>query len=100
MDAEGRHLVSEFVCRVLNYMDANGFDTVVPEHPGDSVDERPLMDFTPGYVLRALDSLPKAGSKTPWKLKQNYFLDVRMIRQGKVDDEALHFTKHHAPVGV
>jgi monooxygenase len=93
-------LVSEFVCRVLNYMDDNGFDTVVPEHPGDSVDERPLMDFTPGYVLRALDSLPKAGSKAPWKLKQNYFLDVRMIRQGKVDDEALHFTKHRAPVTV
>ena len=75
-------------------------DTVVPEHPGNSVDERPLMDFTPGYVLRALDELPKAGSKAPWKLKQNYFLDVRMIRQGKVDDEALHFTKHRAPVGV
>ncbi|BBZ30920.1 FAD-containing monooxygenase EthA [Mycolicibacterium madagascariense] len=93
-------LVSEFVCRVLNYMDANGFDTVVPEHPGNSVDERPLMDFTPGYVLRALDELPKAGSKAPWKLKQNYLLDVRMIRQGKVDDEALHFTKHRAPVGV
>lgn len=93
-------LVSEFVCRVLNYMDDNGFDTVVPQHPGDSVDERPLMDFTPGYVLRALDELPKAGSKTPWKLKQNYFLDVRMIRQGKVDDEALHFTKHRASVTV
>jgi monooxygenase len=93
-------LVSEYVCRILNYMDAGGFDTVVPEHPGDSVDERPLMDFTPGYVLRALDSLPKAGSKAPWKLKQNYFLDVRMIRQGKVDDEALHFTKHRVPVTV
>jgi monooxygenase len=93
-------LVSEYVCRILNYMDAGGFDTVVPEHPGNSVDERPLMDFTPGYVLRALDSLPKAGSKAPWKLKQNYFLDVRMIRQGKVDDEALHFTKHRAPVTV
>ncbi|MDT5105660.1 MAG: monooxygenase [Mycobacterium sp.] len=93
-------LVSEYVCRILNYMDAGGFDTVVPEHPGNSVDERPLMDFTPGYVLRALDSLPKAGAKAPWKLKQNYFLDVRMIRQGKVDDEALHFTKHRAPVTV
>ena len=93
-------LVSEFVCRVLNYMDAEGYDTVVPEHPGNSVDERPLMDFTPGYVLRALDELPKAGSKAPWKLKQNYFLDVRMIRQGKVDDEALHFTKHRAAVKV
>jgi monooxygenase len=93
-------LVSEFVCRVLNYMDANGFDTMVPEHPGDSVDERPLMDFTPGYVLRALDTLPKAGSKEPWKLKQNYLLDVRTIRQGKVDDAALHFTKHRVPVTV
>jgi monooxygenase len=58
------------------------------------------MDFTPGYVLRALDSLPKAGAKAPWKLKQNYFLDIRMIRQGKVDDEALHFTKHRAALPV
>ena len=40
-------LVSEFVCRVLNYMDANGFDRVEPQHPGDTVDELPLMDFTP-----------------------------------------------------
>jgi monooxygenase len=91
-------LVSEFVCRVLNYMDANGYDTVVPEHPGDSVDERPLMDFTPGYVLRALDRLPKQGSRAPWRLKQNYLLDLRLIRHGKVDDQALRFTKHPAPV--
>ena len=91
-------LVSEFVCRVLNYMDANGFDTVEPQHPGNSVDERPLMDFTPGYVLRALDYLPKAGHVAPWRLKQNYLLDLRLIRHGKVDDEALEFTKHRARV--
>jgi monooxygenase len=93
-------LVSEFVCRVLNYMDDKGYDTVVPQHPGDSVEERPLMDFTPGYVLRALDGLPKAGSRAPWRLKQNYLLDLRLIRHGKVDDEALHFTRHAAPVGA
>jgi monooxygenase len=91
-------LVSEFVCRVLNYMDAKGFDTVEPQHPGNSVDERPLMDFTPGYVLRALDYLPKSGHVAPWRLKQNYLLDLRLIRRGKVDDDALHFTKHRAPV--
>jgi monooxygenase len=91
-------LVSEFVCRVLNYMDAENYDTVVPEHPGDSVDERPLMDFTPGYVLRALDSLPKAGSRAPWRLKQNYLLDLRLIRHGKVNDEALHFSRQTARV--
>jgi monooxygenase len=91
-------LVSEFACRVLNYMDDNGFDRVEPQHPGNSVDERPLMDFTPGYVLRALDYLPKAGHVAPWRLKQNYLLDLNLIRRGKVDDEALLFTKHRVPV--
>ena len=93
-------LVSEFVCRVLNYMDSQGFDTVVPQHPGDSVDERPLMDFTPGYVLRALDYLPKAGSVTPWRLKQNYLLDLQLIRRGRVDDDALYFSKKTAALAV
>lgn len=91
-------LVSEFVCRVLNHMDAKGFDTVEPQHPGHTVDERPLMDFTPGYVLRALDYLPKAGHVAPWRLKQNYLLDLGLIRRGKVDDDALHFAKHRAAV--
>src|ERR1700757_2044005 len=93
-------LVSEFVCRVLNYMDAHGYDTVVAQHPGDSVEERPLMDFTPGYVLRALDTLPKSGSRVPWRLKQNYLLDLGLIRHGKVDDTALQFSKHRAEVSA
>ena len=91
-------LVSEFFCRVINYMDDHGYDTVEPTHPGNSVDERPLMDFTPGYVLRALDYLPKSGSRAPWRLKQNYLLDLQLIRRGKVDDEALAFSRHRAPV--
>ncbi|MEX7473774.1 flavin-containing monooxygenase [Mycobacterium adipatum] len=93
-------LVSEFICRVLNYMDANGFDRVEPQHPGDAIDEQPFMDFTPGYFRRAMDTLPKSGSEAPWKLKQNYFFDLRLIRHGKVDEESLHFTKHRAPVNA
>lgn len=93
-------LVSEFICRVLNYMDANGFDRVEPQHPGDSVEEQPFMDFTPGYFRRSMDTLPKSGSEAPWKLKQNYFFDLRLIRHGKVDEESLHFTKHRAPVNA
>ncbi|MUL83188.1 MULTISPECIES: NAD(P)/FAD-dependent oxidoreductase [unclassified Mycolicibacterium] len=93
-------LVSEFICRVLNYMDANGFDRVEPQHPGTAVDEMPFMDFTPGYFRRAMDSLPKSGSEAPWRLKQNYFFDLRTIRYGKVDEESLLFTKHRAAVTV
>ncbi len=44
--------------------------------------------------------LPKAGSGAPWRLKQNYLFDMRMIRHGKVDEEALMFTKHRVPVGA
>lgn len=86
-------LVSEFVCRVINYMDAHGYTVVEPQRPGTSIEERPLMDFTPGYVLRALDRLPKGGARTPWRLRQNYLLDLQLIRRGKVDDDALLFTK-------
>ena len=93
-------LVSEFACRLLNYMDDNGFDTVVVEHPGSDVEERPFMDFTPGYVLRALDELPKQGSRTPWRLNQNYLRDIRLIRRGKIADEGLRFAKKPAPVPV
>jgi len=93
-------LVSEFACRLLNYMDDNGFDNVVVEHPGSDVDERPFMDFTPGYVLRSLDELPKQGSRTPWRLNQNYLRDIRLIRRGKIDDEGLRFAKIPAAVAV
>ena len=77
-----------------------GMAVLVYDHRnlGASVDEAPLMDFTPGYVLRALDYLPKSGSRTPWRLKQNYLLDLQLIRRGKVDDSALEFTRHRAAV--
>jgi monooxygenase len=93
-------LVSEFVCRLLNFMDAKGFDTVEPQHPSDDVDELPFMDFNPGYFQRSMHLLPKSGSRAPWRLKQNYFFDMRTIRRDKIDDEGLSFAKKTAAVAV
>ena len=93
-------LVSEFVCRVLNYMDEHGFDRVEPQHPGAEVKEEPFMDFSPGYFRRAMDDLPRSGSEAPWRLKQNYLLDLRLIRYGKVDEKSLKFSKHRATVNA
>jgi monooxygenase len=93
-------LVSEFVCRLLNYMDSKGFDFVEPQHPDDTVDELPFMDFSPGYFQRSMDLLPKSGSRAPWRLKQNYLFDMRTIRRGKVNDEGLLFAKKRSKVGV
>ncbi|WP_193045795.1 flavin-containing monooxygenase [Mycolicibacterium baixiangningiae] len=93
-------LTSEFVSRLINYMDTEGYDTVVPRHPGGDVERLPFVDLTSGYIKRALDKLPKSGSKTPWRLKQNYLVDLRVIRNSKINDDTLQFSKHRAPVSV
>jgi cation diffusion facilitator CzcD-associated flavoprotein CzcO len=84
-------LTSEYVCRLLNHMDAHGYRRCVPE-VDPSVTEQPLLDFTSGYVQRSLDRFPKQGSKEPWKLRQNYALDIRTIRRGPIDDGAMRFS--------
>jgi cation diffusion facilitator CzcD-associated flavoprotein CzcO len=83
-------LTSEYVCRLLNHMDAHGYSRCAPEVDA-SVTEEPLLDFTSGYVLRSLDQFPKQGSREPWKLRQNYVFDIRTIRRGAIDDGALRF---------
>jgi len=85
-------LTSEYVCRVLAHMDSHGYRKSVPELSDSSVEEMPLLDFTSGYVQRSLHEFPKQGSKEPWKLRQNYVLDIRTIRRGPIEDGAMRFS--------
>jgi monooxygenase len=85
-------LVSEFVVRLLKHMDARGYDTCVPVNDDPTVTEQPLLDFQAGYVLRVIDQFPKAGSRAPWRLAQNYARDVVTLRHGKIDDGSMRFT--------
>jgi cation diffusion facilitator CzcD-associated flavoprotein CzcO len=89
-------LAAEYVCRVLNHMDAGGYDVCVPEVNDPTLEEEPLLDFTSGYVLRSLGALPKQGSKEPWKLKQNYPLDLRTLRYAPIDDGVMRFSRRPA----
>ena len=90
-------LTAEYVCRLLNYMDQHGHAFCVPRVNDPSVEAEPVIDFNSGYVLRALDKLPRQGSKTPWRLHQNYVKDLSMMRYGRVDDAAMEFS--HRPHG-
>jgi monooxygenase len=85
-------LVSEFVCRLLEHMQSRRLDVVVPEKD-PAVAEEPFMDFASGYVQRSLHLLPKQGSKAPWRLRQNYLRDAVTIRRGRIQDEALRFSR-------
>lgn len=90
-------LTSAYVCRLLNYMDAHGYRTATPRLDGP-VEGQPLIDFSSGYVQRKLAELPQQGNRRPWKLFQNYLLDLVMLRFGSVDDGTLEFSGD-APVG-
>jgi monooxygenase len=84
-------LIAEYVCRLLNHMDHHGYDVCTPRVNDAHIEEIPVLDFNSGYVLRALDSLPRQGSKTPWRLHQNYVKDLSMMRYGRVEDGTMEF---------
>jgi monooxygenase len=86
-------LTAEYVCRLLNHMDHHGYAICTPRVNDPDISEEPVIDFNSGYVLRALHTLPRQGSKTPWRLHQNYMKDLRMMRYGRVDDGTMEFQK-------
>ncbi|HEY0735660.1 MAG TPA: NAD(P)/FAD-dependent oxidoreductase [Herpetosiphonaceae bacterium] len=87
-------LTSRYVCRLLNYMDRHGYTQCTPRRQDPSIREEPVLSFTSGYVQRALDTLPRQGSKKPWKLYQNYALDLLSLRLGAVDDGTMEFARN------
>ena len=89
-------LTSAWVCRLLAWMDARGFASATPENHDPEVAPEPFLNFSSGYVQRALDLFPKQGSKAPWKLHQNYVLDILTLRRAKLDDGALVFRRPRA----
>jgi len=93
-------LTAEYICRLLNYMDANGYSECRPRRPEAGTPTEPLIGLRSGYVLRSIDSLPKQGSKTPWRLHQNYPRDVLLLRHGAVNDEALEFSRARSAVSL
>jgi cation diffusion facilitator CzcD-associated flavoprotein CzcO len=79
-------LVCEYVCRLLNHMDRHGYRQCTPHNGDPTLQEEPWVNFSSGYIQRALAQQPKQGSKRPWKLYQNYALDLLSLRFGRLRD--------------
>lgn len=86
-------LTSEYVCRLLRYMDRHGYVRCTPRSNDPTVTPEPIIDFSSGYIQRSLESIPKQGSRAPWKLYQNYVLDLALMRRGAIDDGVLELTR-------
>jgi cation diffusion facilitator CzcD-associated flavoprotein CzcO len=79
-------LTCEYVCRLLNAMKKRGLRQVTPRL-ASPVEEVPFLDFTSGYVQRAMANFPKQGTRKPWRLNQNYTRDLMALRFGGIDQE-------------
>jgi monooxygenase len=84
-------LVCEYVVRLLDYMDEH-HHTVVTPRVREPLTPGPLMDLSSGYLQRASGSLPIAGDKDPWRLKNNWYFDKRVIKKQPIEDESLEFS--------
>jgi len=89
-------LIAEWVCRLLRHMDRRGATIAVPRRDR-SVETAPFLTFTSGYVQRAIDRLPKQGTRMPWQVRQSYLHDVRAMRWSRIDDGVLGFGTGAAP---
>ncbi|HZX85950.1 MAG TPA: NAD(P)/FAD-dependent oxidoreductase [Reyranella sp.] len=86
-------LVCEYVCRLLNHMQKNGLRQCTPRLDDPDMERLPWVDFSSGYIQRGVDKFPKQGARRPWRLHQNYAMDLMSLRYGSVRDKAMVFSK-------
>ncbi len=85
-------LICGYLCRLLNFMDRKGARQVTPKSHGETAAAPFVENFTSGYMQRALASWPRQGSKSPWRVYQNYIRDTISLKWTSVDDDALEFS--------
>ena len=73
-------LIGDFVCRLLNHMQQMGAKQVSvalrPEDQGMALSSWiDPENFNPGYLMRGMHLLPKAGDKVEWRHTQDYWAE-------------------------
>ncbi|WP_108249166.1 flavin-containing monooxygenase [Planctomonas deserti] len=86
-------LVNDHIVRLLRRMRRRGYRVVVPRETASAFPARPLLPLKSGYIARSAHLLPKQGSRTPWRLHQNYLRDTVLLRARAVESEGLEFRR-------
>jgi len=89
-------LTAGYLGRLLNHMLRHGYTECRPVNDGPALEPEPWLSFSSGYVQRALGRLPHQSRREPWRVHQNYALDVLAFRFGRLDDGVMRFSRPHA----
>lgn len=83
----GADMTAQAVAKLLAYMNSHGYTHAYP-HLGDTeMPEQPTFNLQAGYVLRALDVLPKSGTRRPWMVSHSFLRDVLDHRLRRIEDQ-------------
>lgn len=85
---------ADYVCRVLNHMQAHGNAIAVPVLADDhGLVEDDVFDFSSGYIQRSRHIMPRNALAYPWRLNQEYVNDRKRMRGDPIDDGILAFRR-------
>ncbi len=81
------NLTWSYVTQFLNTLDQRGYAYGVPTPSATRMKTASSFDLDSGYIQRAADVLPQAGTKRPWTVRQNWFLDTWDAKTHDVDED-------------
>lgn len=90
-------MIGDFVCRLLAHMEKQGNKQVEVAlraqdqdmKIGDWIDPE---DFNPGYLMRNMHLLPKAGDKPEWRHTQDYWTEKDTFPNLDLDDPVFRYS--------
>lgn len=94
-------LIGDFVCRLLRHMDTTGATSVEPALREEDAD-MPIgswiesEDFNPGYLMRSMHLMPKAGNKPEWRHTQDYWNEKDIFPKIDLNDAAFVYRQSEA----
>ena len=89
--------MARYVCRLLNEMAVRKLDVCVPVNEDADLPTQAFLDLSSGYVQRSADLLARQGLRRPWRMYQNYLLDLLTLKFSPLRDGVLRFSAKPAP---
>ena len=85
-------IAAMYFVKLLNYMKDHKLAVACPRIGSDvNCTGENMTGLSSGYLTRAVEKMPKQGSKHPWRTLQNYLVDSFSLWWGGVKDNSMEF---------
>ncbi|WP_320820095.1 NAD(P)/FAD-dependent oxidoreductase [Thalassolituus sp.] len=85
-------LIASWVCGLMKHMNDKGLRQVTPRNHDSSMEKVSFIEMQSGYIARIRNTIPRQGTKKPWKLYQNYMLDMASLKLSSFEEETLEYS--------